>query len=128
MTANDCLFILRQLPPVPEDGTARASHLALDTALAAAALDRPVTLLLADRAGGEAAIAALRQADDRGSGPLALLRAADLFGIGHLVWAAPDRGDTRTLQCAQLPLRLSALSKDALAEFVAGFGQVFSYP
>ena len=125
---SDCLFILRQLPRAPAEGATRTPHLALDTALAAAALDRPVTVLLADRAGGDAAVAALRQADDRGSGPLALLRAADLFGIGHLVWTAPEPGATAPLQCAQLPLRLSALSTDALAEFIADFGQVFSYP
>ena len=112
---TDCLFVLNSLP----DKQNRS--LALDSALAAAALDRNVCILLTFDKAAEA----LKQAAESASSPLSLLRAADLFDIKQVAFVAKKAADKLDLK---LPVSITSVETAKLSTFVGKFKQVFSYP
>lgn len=97
--------------------------LGIDCVLAAAALERPLCLLLA----GNWGLPALQQAARGEAGALGWLRAADLFGVRQVGWLQQAE-DEAMPKSATLPLEIVSVTKAQYADFVGSFDQVFSYP
>lgn len=114
---GNMLFILRSLPD------AQGHSLGMDAALAAAAIDRPVSLLLAF----PQAAAAVRQAMTEEQSPVRLLRAADLFGLQELILLAWNAEQPPSPQ-PELPVALKTVTPASLPQLIGCFSRVFSYP
>lgn len=116
MTAPKLLFILRSPPD------AQGHSLGMDTALAAAAMEQEVIVLLAFPGAAEA----LRQAAAGEDSPLQLLRAADLFGLQQVRLLAEEPELCQDL--AGLPIAVGAIAPQQMRAFIGECTRVFSYP